>query len=274
MTPLALLLAIENVTHRYALAAVASGLYAIASAVFSPIAGRIADRVGPTPVLLVTAVAHPLALGVLVLAARSGAGALPVIYGAAAVAGATFPPLAAAVRGAWHDLTAPATGRYELRQTALAADTVLFELVFVIGPLLVAAFVFIADAATALLGAGVVTFVGTTVVALGRAMRAWRPHPREARASGLGPLTVAGFPTLLFCAAGLGVAFGVGEVTVPAFAGTHRPDNAESTASVLLAIWSTGSAIGGFWFGARATSRNAPREFAALLAGVAASFTV
>ena len=112
MTPLALLLVVEQVTGRYSLAAIAGGIYALAGAALSPVAGRIADRVGPSPVLLVTAVAHPLALIGLLLASRSGDDALPVIYLAAGVAGATYPPLTAAIRGAWNDLTGPNSGRY------------------------------------------------------------------------------------------------------------------------------------------------------------------
>ncbi|MEV1288185.1 MFS transporter [Micromonospora sp. NPDC049679] len=274
MTPLALLLVVQNVTGRYALAAVAGGLYALAGAALSPIAGRIADRVGPAPVLLVTAVAHPLALVGLLFASRSGADALTVIYLAAAAAGATYPPLTAAIRGAWNDLTGPATGRYGLRNTALAAETSLFEVVFVIGPLLVAAFVLAADAATALIGAAVVTLLGTAAVAFGRAMRSWQPHPRNAQASGLGPLKVQGFPALLLCVGGLGVAFGAAGVTVPAYAAAQRPGDSEGLASVLLAVWGVGSAIGGIWFGTRPSARNMPRQFAALLAAVAGTFVV
>ena len=62
MTPLALLLVVQNATGSYSLAAVAGAVYAIAGAALGPVAGRVADRVGPTPVLLVTATAHPLAL--------------------------------------------------------------------------------------------------------------------------------------------------------------------------------------------------------------------
>jgi MFS family permease len=175
MTPLALLLVVEEVTDRYSLAAVAGGIYALAGAALSPVAGRIADRVGPTPVLLATAVAHPFALFGLLAASRSGAGNLGLIYLAAGVAGATYPPLTAAIRGAWNDLTAPASGRTHLRNTALAAETSLFEVVFVLGPLLVAVFVLVADAAAALVGAAVVTLVGTTAPA-----RASRPGPRPA----------------------------------------------------------------------------------------------
>jgi MFS family permease len=274
MTPLALLLVVQNVTGRYALAAVAGGVNALAGAALSPIAGRIADRIGPTRVLLVTAVAHPLALVGLLLASRAGSDALVLIYLASAVAGATYPPLTAAIRGAWNDLTEPGSGRYALRNTALAAETSLFELVFVVGPLLVAVFVLVADAAAALLGAAAVTLLGTVAVALGRAMRGWRPHPTHAHAKGLGPLKVAGFPALLLCVGGLGIAFGAAGVTVPAYATAYASGDAESLAGVLLAVWGTGSAIGGIWFGTRRPAKNMARQFAWLLAAVAASFAV
>ncbi|GAB3084224.1 MFS transporter [Micromonospora schwarzwaldensis] len=274
MTPLALLLVVEQVTGRYSLAAVAGGIYALSGAALSPIAGRIADRVGPTPVLLATALAHPLALLGLLGASRSDAGNLALIYLAAGVAGGTYPPLTAAIRGAWNDLTTPASGRGHLRNTALAAETSLFEVVFVLGPLLVAGFVLFADASTALLGAAVVTLVGTGSVALGRVMRGWRPHPREHHARGLGPLRVGGFPALLLCVASLGIAFGASGVIVPAFAGNSGTADPESLAGVLLAVWGIGSAAGGFTFGVRKPAANMTRQFAWLLGAVAASFAV
>lgn len=274
MTPLALLLVVEQVTGRYSLAAVAGGIYALSGAALSPVAGRIADRVGPTPVLLGTAVAHPLALLGLLWAARTEGGSLALVFLAAGVAGATYPPLTAAIRGAWNDLTGPASGRYHLRNTALAAETTLFEIVFVLGPLLVAGFVLVADAMAALVGSAVVTLVGTTAVALGRVMRGWRPHPHEHRARGLGPLRVAGFPALLLCVASLGIAFGAAGVIVPAFATNYTADDPDSLAGVLLAVWGIGSAAGGFWFGVRRPAPNMTRQFAWLLGAVAASFAV
>ncbi|MEU3458075.1 MFS transporter [Micromonospora sp. NPDC006766] len=274
MTPLALLLVVQAVTNRYSLAAVAGGIYALSGAALSPIAGRIADRVGPTPVLLTTAVAHPLALFGLLWASRSGADSLALIYLAAGLAGATYPPLTAAIRGAWNDLTTAASGRAHLRNTALAAETSLFEVVFVLGPLLVAGFVLFANAAAALVGSAVVTLVGTTAVALGQVMRSWRPHPHEHHAKGLGPLRVGGFPALLLCVASLGIAFGAAGVTVPAFAGKAAATDPESLAGVLLAVWGIGSAVGGFWFGVRRPAANMTRQFAWLLGAVAASFAV
>jgi MFS family permease len=271
MTPLALLLVVENVTGSYAIAGGAGAIYAVAGAVLSPVAGRVADRVGPSPVLLVTAVAHPLALVALLLATHRG---VALIYVASAVAGATYPPMSAAIRGAWNDLTEPESGRYALRNTALAAETSLFELVFVLGPLLVAGFVLVADASAALIGAGVVTLLGTGAVGLVRIMRGWHPHPRHTHARGLGPLRVGGFPALLVCVAGLGVAFGAAGVTVPAFATAEGVADPDGLAGVLLAVWAVGSAVGGFWFGTRRPAENMTRQFAWLLAGLAATFAV
>ncbi|SCG35223.1 MFS transporter [Micromonospora halophytica] len=274
MTPLALLLVVEGVTGRYSLAAVAGGIYALSGAALSPVAGRIADRIGPTPVLLATAVAHPLALFGLLWASRSEAGSLALIYLVAGLAGATYPPLTAAIRGAWNDLTGPASGRYRLRNTALAAETSLFEVVFVLGPLLVAGFVLVADAAAALVGAAVVTLVGTGAVALGKVMRGWRPHPHEHHAKGLGPLRVEGFPALLVCVASLGIAFGAAGVIVPAYAGNQSTGDPEGLAGLLLAVWGVGSAAGGFWFGVRKPSANMARQFSWLLGAVAGSFAL
>src|ERR687894_2379220 len=70
MTPLALLLLVEQATGRYAAAGLAAGVYALAGAALSPVAGRVADRIGPAPILLATAVAHPLALVGLLIASR------------------------------------------------------------------------------------------------------------------------------------------------------------------------------------------------------------
>lgn len=271
MTPLALLLLVEQVTGRYAAAGLAGGVYAIAGAVLSPVAGRLADRTGSRPILVVTAVLHPLALAALLLAGRGGAAALPLIVIASGVAGATFPPATAAIRRAWTDMTEVNSGNHALRQAALAAETSLFELVFVLGPMLVAAIIVITGGpAAALIAAGSATLVGTLWIARLPVMRRRHEAGAAEPTRGLGPLRTGGFPALLGCVFALGIAFGAGGVIVPAYAEQHN--GSESLGGVLLGIWGLGSAVGGFWFGTRRPSMALPKQFAGLLALVGVSF--
>jgi MFS family permease len=273
MTPLALLLLVQQTTGHYASAGIAGGVYALAGAAVSPIAGRFADRIGPSPVLLATAVLHPLALLGLLVASRAGESALPLIFVASALAGTTYPPLTAAIRRAWTDATQVGTGQHHLRAAAMAAETSLFELVFVAGPMLVAALIVITrDPASALISAAVATFIGTVWIARLPIMRHWRRHDTDEAARGLGPLRVGGFPALLACVGALGTAFGAAGVIVPAYAGQHG--GGDSLGGVLLGVWGVGSAIGGIWFGTRRPAMPLPRQFAWLLAAVSGSFLV
>jgi MFS family permease len=273
MTPLALLLLVQNATGRYAAAGLAGAVYAIAGAVLSPLAGRLADRAGSRPVLTVTAILHPLGLAVLLVASRGGEAALPLIVVAAGVAGATFPPATAAIRRAWTDMTEVGSGRHELRQAALAAETSLFELVFVLGPMLVSAFIVITGGpAAAIVAAGSTTLAGTLLIARLPVMRRSHEHNPEDQTRGLGPLRTSGFPALLACVFALGIAFGAGGVVVPAYAEQHG--GGDSLGGILLGIWGLGSAVGGFWFGTRRPSMALPKQFAGLLALVGVSFAL
>jgi len=271
MTGLALLLLVQQETGRYTPAALAGAVFALASAAAGPALGRLADRFGPSPVLLATAVLHPVALISLVLVAS---GPFAVVVIAAAVAGATYPPSSAAIRGAWNALTEPETGRGHLRSTAMAAETSLFEIVFVCGPLGVALCIALAGPAAAIWAAAGLTLVGTGVLARGQVMRGQRPHHSAVRTRGLGPLAVLAFPALLACTAGLGIAFGVASVAVPAFATGYAGHDAPGTAGLLLALWGLGSASGGVWFGTRHFRTPLPRQFAWWAGALALSLAV
>ncbi|GGM18400.1 MFS transporter [Dactylosporangium sucinum] len=267
MISLSLLLLLQRTTGRYTEAALACSVYAIATAVASPVVGRLADRAGPAPVLLVTGVAHPITLLLLMFAGLRHA-PLPLILVAATLAGATFPPLTAAVRGTWNALTAD---QPQVRMTALAAETALFEIVFVAGPMLVALCVALWQPSVALAAAAAITLVGTLTVARGRAIRSWRRHEDHAPARGLGPLRVPGFAALLVTAFGLGFAFGGTGVAVPAYATAHVSADPESVGGILLGIWGIGSAASGLWFGAR---HRVGARLGWMLTGVAASLAV
>ena len=272
MEPLGLILLVHQATGGYAAAALGSAVYTLAYAAAQPVAGHLAGRFGPSAVLLVTAGIHPIALVSLTLSARVAGPASAAIVLTAAASGATYPPLVAVLRSAWTGLTERDGDRADLRGTALAADTSLYQSVFVAGPLLVAGLVAAGSASVLLVASAVVTGIGTVMLARGRAMNAIPARPAAARKHGRGSLRVPGFPAMLVCSAGLGTTFGVITVAVPAFATGHGSSGA--LAGVLLAALGTGSVLGGVAFGAIRLRAPLPRQFAVLLGAVAASFAV
>ncbi len=108
-----------------------SGAYALSFGVLGPALARRADRTGPVRALRLTALVHPVLLAAVVLVARAEA-PLPVLLLPAALAGATVPPLGPVMRALW----ATVLDRRSL-PAAYSLESVVVELCFVLGPLLV-----------------------------------------------------------------------------------------------------------------------------------------
>ncbi|SEK39065.1 Predicted arabinose efflux permease, MFS family [Blastococcus sp. DSM 46786] len=255
MVPLALLLMVQQQTGSYAIAGLAAATLGLASAVMAPVLGRLADRRGPRPILLTQSALYPLLLGLLVAVALGGAPDVAVIA-ASALAGASTPLVSGTVRALW-SRTDPRS-----RPAAYALDATATELVFVVGPTLVATLAVLARPAWAVGLAGALAVVGALGVA--RAARSWVPSPAPS-AGLLSTVLTPGMPRVLVSGSGLMLGFGALEVAIPAFA-----DSAGSPgmSGLLLAVWSLGSVAGGLWFGARVMSASLPRQYRWLLFGV------
>jgi MFS family permease len=257
MVPLALLLLVQQQTGSYAVAGLASAALGIAMAVVAPMLGRLADRRGPRRVLLSEAVTYPLLLAALMAVVLSG-GSTAAILLASAAAGASTPLVSGTVRALW-SRTDP-----RFRGTAYALDAVANELVFVVGPTLVAVLSVVAGAAAAVAVAGALGVIGTVGIATTPALRGWRPEPQPATRL-LGTVLTPGMPRLLASDFALMTGFGALEVAIPAFASAAgRP----GLSGLLLAVWSLGSVGGGLWFGARVLSVSLPRQYRWGLLGV------
>ena len=173
---LSTILMIRHETGSFAIAGAVEASVTVAVAVSFPIQGRLVDRLGQTPVLVPVALANPLALVALVLAAQSGAG-LAVLLPIGALCGATIPALSSCMRTLWSDLVSDDV----LRQSAFALDAVLLEVCFILGPLITGALVAIGSPAAAVLANAAFSTIGTLVFAASRASRAWRGTPSTAR---------------------------------------------------------------------------------------------
>jgi MFS family permease len=265
ITGLAILLLVQTATSSFAVGGAATASYVVGLAVVAPALGRVIDRRGPQLILLSCAVAFPVALASLVAAVRWSNSPWVVLVFAAA-AGATFPPITVCMRTYF---------RRRLRDEALLAaayslESVLIELIFIVGPLIVAIFVALASPALAVLFAAACGLVGTLLFLRSPSLRGWRVEPRPAP-SFLGPLAQTGFPALvgvIFC---YSTAFGLLEVGIAAYA-TEVGNVA--LAGLLLGLMSAGSALGGLAYGSRSWHVPLARQFALMLALMGAGLAV
>jgi hypothetical protein len=259
--PLGLVLYVQHATGSFASAGAASAAVALASGLLAPVRGRLVDRYGQRRCLPPLAAVFAASLGGLVAVAGPGPPRVAATVALAAVAGAAAPPLAASMRVLWVALV----GRGPALQTAYALDAVLEELLFVVGPLLVALAVAAVHPAAGLLAAALAALAGTLGFVASPVSGAHRG--RQAAATGgtgwAGALRRPGMRTLALSLAGVGAAVGIWEIGL---VGAARQAGAAEAAGLLLAVWGAASAAGGLWYGARTWQRSAGRRYLALLA--------
>lgn len=253
---LAILLLVQGASDSFARGGAAAACYVVGLAAVAPALGRMIDRYGPHRLLLASALLFPASLIALVVAVERQM-ALPALA-FAATAGASFPPISVCVRTYFRRRL----GDGPLIAAAYSAESVLIELIFIGGPMLVALFVAYMTAAAAVLFAAACGFTGTLLFLRAPALRIWHIEQRTTR-SLLGPLGEARFPALVGVVLLFSSAFGFLEIGVTAYA-TERSDAA--LAGVLLGIISAGSALGGIAYGSRGWHLPLARQFAMALA--------
>ena len=241
MSSLATLLLVRGATHSYALAGLAVGGEALASAAAGPAQGRLVDRFGRPRVIVPWALAQAALFVALVVCAHAGAPGLALVAIASGI-GAAQPAIAPAVRA----LLRTVFPDHEVRETAYALESVIQELIWITGPLLVAVVITLASPAAALLLCAAVALLGS---ALFVGSPAARVRPRAVGAAGRAILRELPELRELLVPVGLmGVAIGSTEVGLPSLA-LHA--HARASTGLLLATWSLGSMIGGLLHGSR-----------------------
>ena len=252
-------------TGRYGLAGLVSGAGSVGYAITAPQVARLADKFGQQRVLRPLVAVFAISCLVFVASAELRAPVwILMITGCAA--GSSMPSLGSMVRARWSVLL---DGTPAL-DSAFALESVVDEMIFVVGPALVTVL------ATTLPPAGVLLCVvlsvtGTLLFAAQRqteppirsaAERAWRTTGGRLPAPGL--LTMA---PLYLC---LGAMFASIDLSTVDFAQQqgHKP-----LAGLILGTYALGSAIGGLWYGSRTWQTPVHRRFAFALiltvAGVA-----
>lgn len=259
MFGLAIVLAVSGSGGTYTRAGLAAGVATLAHAIGSPLQARVADRYGQRRLLAPLLTGFGLALGSLTaIVGPAAVGEAPflLLLAAAAATGVTFPQIGALVRARWARLhTAPRLS------TAFAWESVLDEVVYVVGPLLA---VFLATGVHPLGGLAAVlalTVGGGYAFAAQRATEpSVRVHTAGDAREGLPVVALAG---MVAAFAFMGGIFGIVELGTVALA-EHL--GATAASGPALAILAAGSLLAGVAAGSIHWKTPPQRRFAVGLA--------
>lgn len=229
----------------YAVAGTISASFAVAAAVGGPVVSGFVDRHGQHRIL-------PWAVGiysifmVALLVALNASAPLGLVIPLAIGAGMAMPNLGALIRARWAHVV---PGSDELN-VAYAWESILDEVVFVLGPPLATVLALQIHPSAALVVCVVLVLTGTGWLIPQR--RTEPPPHGKARTAGEFALRNPGMPLLFAVFILIGGIFGSFEVVTIAFA---QEQDVTNLTGVLLAIYAFGSLLAGFTYGALPTPR-------------------
>lgn len=255
MLGIGLVLLVEAATGSYGTAGAVAGVFGLTTAIVSPLVSRAVDRFGQARVTLPTLAVHVVALAALLLAVHEGA---PVwtFFVCVAVAGAGIGSLGSLVRARWSFALAGHEREATLLHTAYSLESVIDEVVFISGPLLITVLATRLSPTWGLTVAILAVAVGGTLLML---QRRTEPPPSGVRpAPGGGVLRAPGMVVLCVAMVCVGMIFGSMEVLAVAFA---EERGHLDRAGWVLAVFAFGSLIAGLAYGSVQWRSGAGRRF-------------
>jgi MFS family permease len=261
MLPLAIFLMIHGRTRSLAAAGLVVGAYGIGRAAVSPLIGALVDRVGQTRVLSIGVAAQALLLTALVVVAQLQPSVV-INAAVAAAAGAASPPVQACLRALWPVVASGDAAR----DAAYSFDATTQELLWIAGPLIVAALLTAFSPAAIVIVSAVIGCIGVAVFASSPISRGWRTATGSVRVR-FGALAGRDLRVLLVSNVLSGCQWGALTFGVTALAVALGNSRASG---LLLACISAGSITGGLVSGARPWRWSARERYRALMAATAA----
>lgn len=250
MWGLGIVLLVVGQTGRYAVAGAVSATFALVNALAAPLIARLIDRLGQARVLVPCVAVHVVLLTAFIWAVTADA-ATWTWFATAAGSAVFAPSIGSLVRARWGYVLGP--GR--ILQTAYSYESVVDELIFVLGPLLVTVLATQITAQAGLVTAAALVSVGTVALVLHRESEP--PAAPAHEEAGRSALLAAGMPVLCVAMFFVGGVFGAVEISAVAFADEH---GRQELAGPLLACYAGGSMISGLLFGARHWQAPLPRR--------------
>ncbi len=239
--PIAIVLIISAKTGHYGFAGVLSATYVLGGAPGNPLLARWVDRYGQRRMLL-PATAVTLACTVLLAVLLEQDAPDWALLAPTFFIGFSYLSVGSLVRARWSLALA---GRPELA-TAYSLESVLDELIFVVGPVVATVLATHADPVIVLYVCAALIGVGAWWLWTQRATEP-EPHPPGSPRHPF-PLREPGMVLLSLATAAMGALFASAELAMVAFCGQHGQ---RGLTGLVLAMFAAGSAVAGLLYGAR-----------------------
>ncbi|GAB3955398.1 MFS transporter [Streptomyces sparsus] len=239
MRPISCILLVSSVTGSLGYAGAVAAAMLVSQGLVSPVLGRLADRFSQRRVLITAGTAHAVGMALLLVVVRLEAPLWLMIVTAVAP-GCTSVSFTSFMRARWTVMV-----EKDMLRTAFAMETILDDVIFLMGPLLVTVLITAVHPAAGLIACALLTFFGSIAVALHS-----RSEPASASTAGRRPtlaISVPGVWVMMAVYAGMGFQFGALDVTLIAFA---EQRDTPGLSGVLLALTAVGSLAAGAVYGA------------------------
>lgn len=241
MTSISILLFVSATREDYGIAGALTAAAAIGYAVAAPQLARLSDRVGQRKVLLSCAVACAASGTTFVISTQRPDAPIWVLFATAATMGAATPAIGSMVRARWSALLDGST----LKVTAFALESVIDEVIFIVGPVVATVLATGVDPAAGVITSVVLICGGSVLLSLSERTEPPRKigAPDVGSALFLGPVAV--FAGINLCFGGI---WGAIDIATISFAAALQRD---VMVGVLLAVYAIGGLVGGIAFGSR-----------------------
>jgi MFS family permease len=237
---------------RYGRAGAISAVFAIVNALAAPAIARLVDQLGQRRVLVPTVLLHGVWLSAFIVLATKDAPTWTLVV-TVALAGVFEPSVGSLVRARWGHVL----GSGPRLLTAYSFESILDEVIFILGPLLVAVLATQIAEQAGLIAALALLLIGSFALV---AQRASEPPVMPRLEHGdRSPLTAAGMGLVMLFMVFIGGVFGGVEIATIGFADQHGH---AALAGPLLACYAAGSMVAGIVYGAVRWRWSLPRRLA------------
>lgn len=256
MKALACILLVQQITGSYGMAGLVGATQTLVAAILAPVLARLIDVRGEAGVLVWSMMAHIIGVIALIWAAYSDLPSASMLVGAAIIGGSSV-QFGSLSRARW----VRALGRGRGLEKAYSLESMVDEMGFVVGPMLVVPLCLQVHPTAGILASMLFTAIGSVML-----LRQPASHESTRMATTIRAVdhrdgdSVVRIPAVQLIIASLlcmGVLFGAAEIVIVAFAEHRGQPNA---ASYIAAVFAIGSLLGAVLYGARQWPGSTPMK--------------